>query len=124
MNGDIKVIMVHADHSCGIQDDDKIVGEACGYVIEFSNSVKIYHAGDANGFGDMAIIRGLYAPEIAMIPIGDHYTMSPREAAYACCCSQRSSFPCPSAPEGQTGRFQKGAPGVAVIEMKPGVTIS
>ena len=59
-------------------------GEACGYVIEFSNGVKIYHAGDTNVFGDMAIIHDLYAPEIAMIPIGDHYTMSPREAAYAC----------------------------------------
>ena len=83
--GDIKVTMVHADHSCGITDGDQIVygGEACGFVIEFSNGVKIYHAGDTNVFGDMAIIRDLYAPEIAMLPIGDHYTMSPREAAYA-----------------------------------------
>ena len=62
--GDIKVTMVHADHSCGITDGDQIVygGEACGYVIEFSNGVKIYHAGDTNVFGDMAIIRDLYAP--------------------------------------------------------------
>ena len=62
--GDIKVTMVHADHSCGITDGDQIVygGEACGYVIEFSNGVKIYHAGDTNIFGDMAIIRDLYAP--------------------------------------------------------------
>ncbi len=45
--GDIKVTMVHADHSCGIQDGDEIVygGEACGYVVEFANGVKIYHAG-------------------------------------------------------------------------------
>ena len=83
--GDIKVTMVHADHSCGIQDGDEIVygGEACGYVVEFSNGVKIYHAGDTNVFGDMAIIRELYAPEIVMLPIGDHFTMGPREAAYA-----------------------------------------
>ena len=46
--------------------------------------MKIYHAGDTNVFGDMKIIHDLYAPEIAMLPIGDHYTMSPREAAYAC----------------------------------------
>ena len=54
--GDIKVTMVHADHSCGIQDGDEIVygGEACGYVVEFANGVKIYHAGDTNVFGDMA----------------------------------------------------------------------
>ena len=83
--GDIKVTMVHADHSCGIQDGDEMVygGEACGYVIEFANGVKIYHAGDTNVFGDMAIIRELYAPEIVMLPMGDLFTMGPREAAYA-----------------------------------------
>ena len=83
---DVKVTMVHAVHSCGIQDGDQIIygGEACGYVLEFSNGVKIYHAGDTNVFSDMAIIRDLYAPKIVMLPIGDHFTMSPREAAYAC----------------------------------------
>ena len=83
---DLRVTMVHAEHSCGIQDGDQIVygGEACGYVIEFENGVKIYHAGDTCVFGDMQIIRDLYKPEIAMLPIGDHFTMSPREAAYAC----------------------------------------
>src|ERR1700728_3756328 len=84
--GDIKVTMVHADHSCGISDGDQIVysGEACGYGIEFPGGLKIYHAGDTAVFGDMAIIRELYAPEIAMLPIGDRFVMSPREAAYAC----------------------------------------
>ena len=84
--GDLRVTMVHAEHSCGIQDGDQIVygGEACGYVMEFENGVKIYHAGDTCVFGDMQIIRELYAPEIVMLPIGDHFTMSPREAAYAC----------------------------------------
>lgn len=84
--GDIKVTMVHAQHSCGIKDGDQIIygGEACGYVIEFANGVKIYHAGDTNVFGDMKIIRKLYGPKIVMLPIGDHYTMGPREAAYAC----------------------------------------
>src|SRR5215467_7981749 len=83
--GDVKVTMVHADHSCGIQDGDELIygGEACGYVIEFSNGVKIYHAGDTNVFGDMGIIHDLYHPDVAMLPIGDHFTMSPREAAYA-----------------------------------------
>src|SRR5512146_1925387 len=84
--GDITVTMVHADHSCGIQDGDEIIygGEACGYVIEFENGLKIYHAGDTNVFGDMHIIHELYKPEVVMLPIGDHFTMSPREAAYAC----------------------------------------
>ena len=83
----VKVTMVHADHSCGIQEDDGSIvygGEACGYVMEFENGLKIYHAGDTAVFGDMEIIRELYAPEIAMLPMGDHFTMSPREAAYAC----------------------------------------
>ncbi len=81
----IHVTMVHADHSCGITDGDEIRygGEAVGYVVEFENGFKLYHAGDTNVFGDMALIAELYEPELAMIPIGDHFTMSPREAAKA-----------------------------------------
>ncbi len=129
--GDIQVTMVHADHSCGITDGDQIVygGEACGYVIEFANSVKIYHAGDTNVFGDMAIIRELYAPDIAMIPIGDQYTMSPREAAYACNLLKPKTvgpmhfgtFPILT---GRPGDLQKLAPSLEVAELKPGITVS
>jgi L-ascorbate metabolism protein UlaG (beta-lactamase superfamily) len=127
---DMKVTMVHADHSCGIQDGDDLVygGEACGYVIEFSNGLKIYHAGDTNVFGDMAIIQELYAPDIAMIPIGDHYTMGPREAAHACKLLKAKTvipmhfgtFP-PLV--GRPSDLKKLAPGVNVLEMKPGETI-
>jgi len=128
--GDIKVTMVHADHSCGISDGDQIVygGEACGFVVEFSNGVKIYHAGDTNVFGDMQIIRELYAPEIVMLPIGDHYTMSPREAAYACRLLKPKTvipmhfgtFPLLT---GTPAQLQKLVPEFEVVEMKPGVTI-
>lgn len=127
----VKVTMVHAVHSCGIQDGDQIVygGEACGYVLEFSNGVKIYHAGDTNVFSDMAIIRDLYAPKIVMLPIGDHFTMSPREAAYACKLLKPETvipmhfgtFPVLT---GTPAELQKLAPEVKVLEMKPGVTIS
>ena len=84
--GDIKVTMVHADHSCGIEDGGQIIygGEPCGYVIEFDNGIKIYHAGDTNVFGDMSIIRELYNPHLVMLPIGDLFTMGSREATYAC----------------------------------------
>lgn len=84
--GDVYVTMVHADHSCGIEDDGQIIygGEPCGYVITFKNGVKIYHAGDTNVFGDMQIIHELYQPDIAMLPVGDVFTMGPREAAHAC----------------------------------------
>jgi L-ascorbate metabolism protein UlaG (beta-lactamase superfamily) len=129
--GDIKVTMVHADHSCGIQDGDEVVygGEACGYVVEFANGVKIYHAGDTNVFGDMKIINELYAPDIAMIPIGDHYTMGPREAAYACRLLKAKTvipmhfgtFPVLT---GRPSELHKLVPEVEVREMKPGETIS
>src|SRR6267154_2293360 len=127
----VKVTMVHAVHSCGIQDGDQIIygGEACGYVIEFSNGVRIYHAGDTNVFSDMAIIRDLYAPQIAMIPIGDHYTMSPREAAYACNLLKPKTvipmhfgtFPVLT---GKPVDLQTLVPSVEVLEMTPGVTLT
>lgn len=83
--GELEVTMVHAIHSCGIQDGDKIIygGEACGYIIRLPGGMTIYHAGDTAVFGDMKLIAELYAPELALLPIGDFYTMSPREAAKA-----------------------------------------
>ena len=128
---DIKITMVHADHSCGIKDGDELVygGEACGYVVEFANGVKIYHAGDTNVFGDMKIIRELYEPQIAMIPIGDHYTMGPREAAYACNLLKPKTvipmhfgtFP---ALVGRPSDLKKLVPDVEIREMRPGETIT
>ncbi len=83
--GEIEVTMVNAVHSCGIQDGDKIVygGEACGYIIRLPGGLVIYHAGDTAVFGDMRLIGELYSPDVAMLPIGDHYTMGPREASVA-----------------------------------------
>jgi L-ascorbate metabolism protein UlaG (beta-lactamase superfamily) len=128
--GDIEVTMVHADHSCGISDGDQVVygGEACGYVIKFASGLKIYHAGDTAVFGDMAIIRELYAPEIALLPIGDRFVMSPREAAYACnLLKPKTVIPMHfgTFPQltGTPSEFKKLAPGVEVVEMKPGVTM-
>ena len=129
--GDLRVTMVHAEHSCGIQDGDQIVyvGEACGYVMEFENGVKIYHAGDTCVFGDMQIIRELYAPEIVMLPIGDHFTMSPREAAYACGLLKPKTvipmhygtFPVLT---GTPGALKKLVKDAEILEMKPGQTVS
>lgn len=84
--GDIKVTMVHADHSSGISTDSGQTvygGEASGFVVTLENGVTLYHAGDTNVFSDMAIIRDLYAPDVVLLPIGGHFTMSPKEAAYA-----------------------------------------
>ena len=59
------------------------MGDACGYVIEFENQRKLYHAGDTCAFSDMQLIHELYRPDVALLPIGDYYTMGPREAAVA-----------------------------------------
>ncbi len=77
--------MVHAIHSSGIEDGGSVVygGEPCGFVITLEDGTRIYHAGDTAVFSDMALIGELYAPDIAILPIGDLYTMSPREAAVA-----------------------------------------
>jgi L-ascorbate metabolism protein UlaG (beta-lactamase superfamily) len=81
----VKFTMVHAVHSCGIQDGDQILygGEAAGYVIEFPGGLKVYYAGDTTVFSDMTIIGELYDPDVSFLPIGDFYTMGPREAAHA-----------------------------------------
>ena len=84
--GPLNVTMTHAVHSCGIIDDGRIIygGEAAGYVLRLPDDRSIYFAGDTNVFSDMALIRELYAPRLAMLPIGDLFTMSPKEAAAAC----------------------------------------
>lgn len=83
--GEIEVTMTHAVHSCGILDGEEIIygGEACGYVLRLPGGLTLYHSGDTAVFGDMKLIGDLYAPQLTLLPIGDHYTMGPREAALA-----------------------------------------
>jgi L-ascorbate metabolism protein UlaG (beta-lactamase superfamily) len=84
--GPITVTMTHAIHSCGILDDGKIIygGEAAGYVLHLEDGRRAYFSGDTNVFSDMQLIEQLCHPELAFLPIGDLYTMGPREAAMAC----------------------------------------
>ena len=81
-----KVSMVRADHSSGVTDGERIVsgGVAAGYVVELPSGFTFYHAGDTALFSDMKLIAELYAPSFAFLPIGDLYTMDPRQAALAC----------------------------------------
>ena len=82
----VKATMVTANHSSSFTEEDGTIvylGEPAGFVLEFTNGYKIYHAGDTNVFGDMKIIGEIYQPDLALLPIGDHFTMGPREAAYA-----------------------------------------
>ncbi|MCS7200038.1 MAG: metal-dependent hydrolase [Caldimicrobium sp.] len=75
--------MVPAMHSSSLPDGS-YGGEACGFVITLENGESIYHAGDTGVFGDMSLIGELYQPKVALLPIGDHYVMGPKEAAKAC----------------------------------------
>jgi L-ascorbate metabolism protein UlaG (beta-lactamase superfamily) len=83
--GFAKLTMTHALHSCSIKDGDNLLygGEAAGYVLTLKDGRAVYFAGDTSLFGDMALIGELYQPELAFLPIGDHFTMGPHEAAHA-----------------------------------------
>jgi L-ascorbate metabolism protein UlaG (beta-lactamase superfamily) len=89
----IKVHMVPAEHSSSadllaIKPEATGVryihgGVPVGYVIELENGFKIYHTGDTDVFGDMALISKFYKPDLALVSIGGHFTMDPERAAYA-----------------------------------------
>jgi L-ascorbate metabolism protein UlaG (beta-lactamase superfamily) len=82
---DVAATMVDAKHSAAAQDEHGVhyVGVATGFVLTIADGPALYHAGDTAVFGDMSLIRDLYRPSVAMLPIGGHYTMGPREAALA-----------------------------------------
>ncbi len=93
---DIKIHMVPAEHSSelllpvhGLYNSEShgptdIYGSnPVGYVVELENGFKIYHSGDTAVFGDMALIHKFYAPDLALVCIGGHFTMGPEHAAYA-----------------------------------------
>jgi L-ascorbate metabolism protein UlaG (beta-lactamase superfamily) len=78
----VRFTMTHAQHSSS-DDDGAYTGEPCGIVVRAEGKT-IYFAGDTNVFGDMQnVIARLYKPDLAVLPIGDHYTMGPEEAALA-----------------------------------------
>ncbi len=89
----IKVHMVPAEHSSSVDvavmkpesTGIKLVegGVAVGYVIEFENGFRIYHTGDTDVFGDMALINRFFKPDLALVCIGGYFTMDPERAAFA-----------------------------------------
>jgi len=83
----VRVTMTAAEHSAGDWNPDGGVplylGEPVGFVVELENGFRFYHSGDTAVFGDMRLIRDLYRPDLAILPVGGHYTMGPREAALA-----------------------------------------
>jgi L-ascorbate metabolism protein UlaG (beta-lactamase superfamily) len=82
---DVRISMVEARHSSSIMDGDKTIyaGNPCGYVLAIEGAPVIYLAGDTSLFQDMQLFKELYAPAVAVLPIGDNYTMGPAHAALA-----------------------------------------
>jgi L-ascorbate metabolism protein UlaG (beta-lactamase superfamily) len=82
----LRISMTPALHTSSVEDDGKVqyVGLATGFVVRLEDGRAMYFAGDTALFGDMRLIRDQYAPEIAFLPIGDHFTMDPAAAAKAC----------------------------------------
>lgn len=78
----VKFTLTDARHSSS-SPDGEYTGESCGFVIEAENGTKLYFAGDTSVFMDMQLIGRIYEPDVAILPIGDHFTMGPREAAVA-----------------------------------------
>src|SRR3954451_929510 len=124
----INVTLTHAFHSSSTPDGG-YGGEAAGLVIELEDSKKLYFAGDTCVFGDMQLIGRLYSPDVAVLPIGDYYTMGPREAGVALeLLGSPRCVPCHWGPfpllTWTPDELRKHAPqGVEIVEMSPGDTI-
>jgi len=127
----VRITMVNAVHSSGIIDEGRLVylGPATGFVLKFENDLTVYFAGDTALFGDMRLIGEIYRPDIAFLPIGDHFTMGPEDAARACALvGARQVVPMHYG----TNPLLTGTPaalralvepkGIEVLELKPGET--
>ncbi len=132
--GPVKVTMTHAVHSCGIKEDNgRIIygGEAAGYVLHLPDTRTVYFAGDTNVFSDMVLIEQLYHPELAFLPVGDLFTMSPKEAALAACLLKPKkvipmhfgTFPALTGRPDQLSEMVR-SQGVQVWQLEPGKPVS
>ncbi len=88
LDGEAKVLMTPAVHSSGLAAGDgppshHYGSNPVGYRIKVTGGPAIYHAGDTDVFGDMALIRRLAPVDVMLAPIGGHFTMDPKRAAFA-----------------------------------------
>jgi L-ascorbate metabolism protein UlaG (beta-lactamase superfamily) len=125
----VTIAMVDARHTSSIEEDGQSIalGEAAGFVLTFEDGLVLYFAGDTSLFGDMRLIGDWYRPHIACVPIGDHYTMGPEQAARACewlgvkqaIPMHYGTFPVLT---GTVEAFRKslGPTGIEVLELTPG----
>jgi L-ascorbate metabolism protein UlaG (beta-lactamase superfamily) len=123
----IKVTLTDANHSSS-WSDGRYLGEACGLVFEVENGTRLYFAGDTNVFMDMQLIARIYEPDVAILPIGDHFTMGPKEASVAlellavdkCIPCHYGTFPIL---RGTPDELRALSPNVDVIAPEPGETV-
>jgi L-ascorbate metabolism protein UlaG (beta-lactamase superfamily) len=131
--GFVKLTMTHALHSSAIKDGDDLVygGEAASYILTFKDGRKAYFAGDTTIFSDMALYAEIYQPELAFLPVGDHFTMAPHEAAHAARLLKvkqvipmhYGTFPAlTGTPQELESKLQKD--GIKVWTLDPGVTVN
>jgi L-ascorbate metabolism protein UlaG (beta-lactamase superfamily) len=127
----IKITLTDANHSSSTVEDGRFLylGEPAGLVVELEDGFTLYFAGDTNVFGDMQLIGRIYEPELAVLPIGDHFTMGPPEAAVAlellgvrrCAPSHWGTFPLLT---GTPEQLRELAPhGVEIVDVEPGGTV-
>jgi L-ascorbate metabolism protein UlaG (beta-lactamase superfamily) len=124
----VRVTLTDAKHSSSCPDGT-YAGEAAGFVVEVENGTKLYVAGDTCVFGDMQLIGRIYEPDVAILPIGGHYTMDPREAAVALeLLGVKRCIPCHYGTfellAGTPDELRRLAPGVEVIAPEPGETVT
>ena len=130
--GGVKLTLTHANHSSSVFENGQFhyTGESCGFVIELEDGFTVYFAGDTNVFADMSLIGRIYAPDVAVLPIGDHYTMGPREAAVAIeLLDVKRVVPCHYGTfpilTGTPERLREFAPaGVEILAPEPGETLT
>jgi L-ascorbate metabolism protein UlaG (beta-lactamase superfamily) len=123
----VKFTMTNAFHS-GSAPDGSYAGEPAGIVVELENGTKVYFAGDTCVFGDMELIRRIYAPDVAVLPIGGHFTMDPREAAVACeLLGAKRVVPCHYGTfpllAGTPDELRQLAQGVEIVAVDPGGSV-
>ncbi len=125
--GGVKFTLTNAFHSSATPDGT-YAGEPAGVVVELENGFRLYDAGDTCVFGDMQLIARIYKPSLVIIPIGDHYTMGPQEAAVAlellgnsrCIPCHWGTFPLLT---GTPGALRELAPDADLLDVEPGQTI-
>lgn len=128
-----RVHMTNAQHSSSVEDGGLpvYVGEPAGFVIEFDNGFKVYHSGDTAVMADMGLIGRLLEPDVALLCIGDWYTMGPRSAAEAIRLlgvktvipMHYGTFPVLTGTPEQLRQEAKDVEGLEVLELQPGDSV-